>query len=562
MRFGLVGTGYWAKMTHAPALAGLPGAELAAVWGRDPAAAADLAAAYGAASPAGFDAFLDEVDAVAFAVPPHVQAPLAIRAAQAGKHLLLEKPVALAVEEADKLAAAVDEAQVASVVFFTWRFNREIRAWLTDEQARGGWSGEGWSGGAAIWLGTALAAENPFDTPWRREKGALWDLGPHLVGMLWACLGPVTEVTAVAGKAGVTHLVLRHQTGVTSTVTTTLSAPEAAAGVTVFVWGEAGRSVMPAELVDPVAALRTAAAELMAGAAEGRLAHPCDVRFGRDITRVLAEAEAQLSLSPLPFGPLYLTAPLRLGLAGMSTPSAGEPRNLRASDADRERTANVLREAAGDGRLTMDELDERLDAVYAARTYAELEPITHDLPATGEGYVPAVPAAATGDPARFGGEATSSGAVAILGGFSRKGDWTVPKEFTAFCFMGGGEIDMRDARFAEREVTIHIVAIMGGCEIIVPEDATVRVTGVGIMGAFDHSDAGSGGAGGPVITVNGVAIMGGVDVKRRPTMRDYRDRQALRQDERRQRLEARMQDRTDRHELRRERHARRWGELD
>ena len=227
MRFGLVGTGYWAKITHAPALASTPGAELAAVWGRDPAAAAALAATHDATAYADFGAFLDGVDAVAFAVPPHVQAPLAVRAAQAGKHLLLEKPVALSPGDADKLVAAVEEAQVASVVFFTWRFNTEIRAWLTDEQARGGWSGEGWSGGAAIWLGTSLTADNPFNTPWRQEKGALWDLGPHLVGMLWACLGPVTRVTAVAGKADMAHLVLRHETGVTSTVTTTQSAPEA-----------------------------------------------------------------------------------------------------------------------------------------------------------------------------------------------------------------------------------------------------------------------------------------------------------------------------------------------
>jgi predicted dehydrogenase len=294
MRFGLVGTGYWAKITHAPALASTPGAELTAVWGRDPAAAAAIAREHGAVACADFGALLDQVDAVAFAVPPHIQAPLAVRAAEAGKHLLLEKPVALSPADADKIVAAVEEAQVASVVFFTWRFNTEIRAWLTDEQARGGWSGEGWSGGAAIWLGTSLAAGNPFNTPWRREKGALWDLGPHLVGMLWACLGPVTEVTAVAGKADIAHLVLRHQTGVTSTVTTTTNAPEAAAGVTVFVWGAAGRSVMPAELVDSVAALRTAAGELTAGAAAGRTAHPCDARFGRDITRVLAEAEAQL----------------------------------------------------------------------------------------------------------------------------------------------------------------------------------------------------------------------------------------------------------------------------
>ena len=108
--------------------------------------------------------------------------------------------------------------------------------------------------------------------------------------------------------------------------------------------------------------------------------------------------------------------------------------------------------------------------------------------------------------------------MAILGGFSRKGDWVVPKDFTAFMLMGGGEIDMRDARFAEREVSIHIVAIMGGCEVIVPEDATVRVTGVGILGAFEHSDSGGGSPDGPVITINGLGLLGGVDVKRKPTM--------------------------------------------
>ena len=236
-----------------------------------------------------------------------------------------------------------------------------------------------------------------------------------------------------------------------------------------------------------------------------------------------------------------------------SSPAVPEPRNLRASDADRERVANVLREAAGDGRLTMDELDERLDAVFAAKTYAELEPITHDLPDAGAPHTPAPSPAAPRNPARFGGEPTSSGAVAILGGFSRKGDWVVPKEFTAFMFMGGGEIDLRDARFAERAVSIHIVAIMGGCEVIVPEDATVYVTGIGVLGAFEHSDAGGGSPDGPVITINGVAFMGGVDVKRRPTMEASREARQQRLEARRQRLEARQQYNQDRHEDRRDR---------
>jgi len=228
----------------------------------------------------------------------------------------------------------------------------------------------------------------------------------------------------------------------------------------------------------------------------------------------------------------------------MSTsPAVPDPRHLRASDADRERIANVLRDAAGDGRLTMAELDERLDAVYAAKTYAELEPITHDLPATGAEYVPAVSPSAAPDPARFGAQGTSAGAVAILGGFSRKGNWVVPRHFNAFMLLGGGEIDLREARFEAREVSIHVVAILGGCEVIVPEDATVRVTGVGILGAFEHSDSGGGSADGPVITIDGLALLGGVDVKRKPTAQAARDARMLRHEERRLRHEARREGR-------------------
>jgi predicted dehydrogenase len=299
MRFGLVGTGHWAGITHAPALATTPGVALTSVWGRDRLAAQALAARHGATAHPDFDAFLDSVDAVAFAVPPHVQAPLAIRAAEAGKHLLLEKPIALSAETADELVAAVEKAKVASVVFFTWRFNLEIRAWLADEQARGGWSGSGWSGGVAIWLGTSLQPGSPFNTPWRQEKGALWDLGPHMVAMLWACLGRVTAVTAIAGLGDVAHLVLRHEGGASSTATMTQGAPEAASGSNLFVWGAAGRSVMPALPDDPEQSLRVAAAELVAAANAGQVHHPCDVRFGRDVVEVLAKAEAQLAAHPL-----------------------------------------------------------------------------------------------------------------------------------------------------------------------------------------------------------------------------------------------------------------------
>jgi predicted dehydrogenase len=294
MRFGLVGTGFWARTAHAPAIAGTPGASLTAIWGRDASAASSLAAEYGARACADVGELFDAVDAVAFAVPPDVQAPLATRAAEAGRHLLLEKPIALSVDDADKLVAAVDTSGVASVVFFTMRFNTEVRAWLTDSRARGGWSGGGWSGGVALWLGSALQPGNPFNTPWRREKGGLWDLGPHVIALLWTCLGPITSVEAIAGPDDVTHLVLRHEGGATSTATVTQTAPEAASGNNLFVWGEAGRSVMPATLVNPVESLRVAAAELIACAGSGARGHPCDVRFGREVVRVLAAAEAQL----------------------------------------------------------------------------------------------------------------------------------------------------------------------------------------------------------------------------------------------------------------------------
>jgi predicted dehydrogenase len=289
LRFGLAGTGYWARIAHAPALASASGIEFAAVWGRNREAAADLAAAYGVAAHHDVAAFLDGLDGVAFAVPPNVQAAIATTAAGAGKHLLLEKPIATSAADADALVQAVEQARVASVVFFTARFQADVRAWLAEAAARGGWAG-----GSAVWLGTALQESSPFNTPWRRDKGALWDLGPHAVSLLWASLGSVTSVLADAGPADVSHLVLHHESGASSTVTVTLSAPEAAEGFGLYLWGATGRFSAPEEQDEPVVPLRTALTELASNARSGRVSHPCDVRFGRDVGRVLAEAQHQV----------------------------------------------------------------------------------------------------------------------------------------------------------------------------------------------------------------------------------------------------------------------------
>ena len=205
----------------------------------------------------------------------------------------------------------------------------------------------------------------------------------------------------------------------------------------------------------------------------------------------------------------------------MATPpsAAGPDRTpqLRASDADRERVATVLRDAAAEGRLGFDELDERLTSAYAAKTYADLEPLTRDLPDQGAGAPRPVPAGSrTLSADRFGGEPTSRFAVGIMSGFRRAGPWVVPAEFTAVAIMGGGELDLREARFAEQEVRIWAFALMGGMSVIVPEDAEVHVSGIGIMGGFEHPAPATASPGAPRIVVTGLALMGGVDVKRKP----------------------------------------------
>jgi hypothetical protein len=185
---------------------------------------------------------------------------------------------------------------------------------------------------------------------------------------------------------------------------------------------------------------------------------------------------------------------------------------LRASDADRERIAKILHDAMAEGRLTIDELDERLQRTYAAKTLGDLVPMTVDLPVAGMSALP-IPTEQAVPSARIGGTPGSSTSIAMMSGFQRVGAWVVPRYYTAMAFMGGGQLDLTQARFAEQECTIQVFAFMGGVEVIVPEDVTVRVTGFGFMGGFDHKGAHEGPPGGPVVTVSGFAFMGGVEVR-------------------------------------------------
>ncbi|MFB7027471.1 MULTISPECIES: Gfo/Idh/MocA family protein [unclassified Streptomyces] len=286
-RIGLLGTGPWAGHTHAPALAGHPDVEFSGVWGRRPEAAEALAAASGTRAYEDVDALFAASDAVALALPPDVQAPLAVRAAAAGCHVLLDKPVATTVAGAREVAEAVEAAGVASVVFCTLRFAEPTASWIEERAAA-----DGWFLGEAHWLGSLYGSGSTSEyaaSPWRREKGGLWDVGPHVLSVYLPVLGDVTEITAAPGPGDTHHLVLRHASGASSTATLTLSAPPEAAEAALTLFGTEGRAEMP-RWNGAVDAFGAAVDALVASARTGT-PHPCDARFGLRLTEILTEAE-------------------------------------------------------------------------------------------------------------------------------------------------------------------------------------------------------------------------------------------------------------------------------
>ncbi|ANW20029.1 DUF1707 SHOCT-like domain-containing protein [Streptomyces clavuligerus] len=219
--------------------------------------------------------------------------------------------------------------------------------------------------------------------------------------------------------------------------------------------------------------------------------------------------------------------------------------DMRASDSERERVAERLRDAVAEGRLTMEEFEERLEAAFLARTHGELEPLVRDLPApsaAASGTAPVPTAGGGGWPERVGGPGTSRMAFAMWGGFSRHGGWTVPRRFDAVAVMGGGELDLREARFEDREVVIRCFTVMGGIQVIVPPDMTVDVTGFGFMGGFSESGLDAvPDPSAPRVRITGFALMGGVNVVRKQTRAERQrlkeEKQRLRAERKRNRLE-------------------------
>ena len=203
------------------------------------------------------------------------------------------------------------------------------------------------------------------------------------------------------------------------------------------------------------------------------------------------------------------------------------PPQLRISDADRHRMAEFLREAAGEGRLDVEELEQRLETTYAAKVYADLIPVALDLPGASTvlpeagmplmAPVPLAPGQPV--PAAYGGlPAASSSSSAVLSSQERKGPWVLGPTHTAFSLMGAVVLDLREAVFTSREVTITANTVMGSVDIYVNAATQVLVEGTGVMGAFEqgrdkvpvelgpHS---------PLVRVRGFALMGAVTVTRK-----------------------------------------------
>jgi hypothetical protein len=182
-----------------------------------------------------------------------------------------------------------------------------------------------------------------------------------------------------------------------------------------------------------------------------------------------------------------------------------ETPELRVSDTDREATVTRLRVAGGEGRLTLEELAERVELADGARTQRDLEALTADLP---ESY-----------PRTAAARKAQEWIVAVMGGAERKGRWRPAGRTRVVTVMGGAELDLREAELAD-EVEITAVTVMGGIGIVVPEGVSVELSGFALMGANSGPrdkvpplpDA-------PVIRVRTFALMGGVGIERKRSRR-------------------------------------------
>jgi hypothetical protein len=185
-----------------------------------------------------------------------------------------------------------------------------------------------------------------------------------------------------------------------------------------------------------------------------------------------------------------------------------QPVGIRASDADRDRIADILGDALAEGRLDAGEHSDRIDAVYRAKTLAELEPLVQDLPATGARREPAD--TGTGD---RDAPVTSENLVAVFSGSTRKGRWRVGRRTHVFSLFAGVEIDLTEALFEQQLTVINATAIFGSVGIRVPENITLRGSGTGIFGHFEVVTRESPSPQAAVVVVKGRSVFGSIEAR-------------------------------------------------
>ena len=208
---GLAGAGPWARTRYAPVFAAGPETRLAAVWSRHPDNARPTAEAYGARLATTFAELVDSCDAVALCVPPAVQAELAPIAAAANKPLLLDKPLAVDLASAQRLAAAIIESRVPTMFALTFRYSDTIRQFLADVPRFAA------ATGARAVMVTGSQLSGPYaESSWRHEKGVLFDEGPHILDLVDVAFGPIVAAQVHRGRDGWTGMLLEHEGGMVS----------------------------------------------------------------------------------------------------------------------------------------------------------------------------------------------------------------------------------------------------------------------------------------------------------------------------------------------------------
>jgi hypothetical protein len=189
----------------------------------------------------------------------------------------------------------------------------------------------------------------------------------------------------------------------------------------------------------------------------------------------------------------------------MADPPANSPQPpaRRVADADREAVARRLRDAASEGRIDFQELEERLDDVYAAKNQTDLDVLTADLPAQAQSAQPLV-------------LQTKSGSV------KKRGFWRVPSAIEAECTSGVVKLDFTEAECPHAEVTVRVTAGSGAVVLIVPTDWSVDMDDASATsGSVVNKMRGRPAPGAPVLRVSGTVRSG--TIKARPPRRSFRD---------------------------------------